>query len=165
MILATVIGSTTVIIVTVLSHVQNLLSILCPESADLLTDYTFMMVKLFQYFAVSIYFVVYETLYILWELPSVVTCFYKTCHTSNYSITLLAVLFLHLQRTNSDCFQCNPFLDSYFHLKISRDVHPNPGPCHGTTFKFCHWNLDSIAVNDFIKIPLIEAYNLQLRHN
>ena len=24
--------------------------------------------------------------------------------------------------------------------------------------KFCHWNLDSIAVNDFIKIPLIEAY-------
>ena len=24
--------------------------------------------------------------------------------------------------------------------------------------KFCPWNLDSIAVNDFIKIPLIEAY-------
>ena len=38
-------------------------------------------------------------------------------------------------------------------------MHPNPGPCHRNTFKFCHWNLDSIAVNDFIKIPLIEAYN------
>ena len=23
----------------------------------------------------------------------------------------------------------------------------------------CHWNLDSITVNNFIKIPLIEAYN------
>ena len=51
------------------------------------------------------------------------------------------------------------YFDSYFHLKLSGDVHPNPGPCHGNTFKFCHWNLDSIAVNDFIKIPLIEAYN------
>ena len=52
--------------------------------------------------------------------------------------------------------------DSYFHLKISGDVHPNPGPCHGNTFKFCHWNLDSIAVNNFIKIPLIEAYNYDI---
>ena len=38
-------------------------------------------------------------------------------------------------------------------------MHPNPGPCHGNIFKFCHWNLDSITVNNFIKIPLIEAYN------
>ena len=51
------------------------------------------------------------------------------------------------------------FFESYFHLKLSGDVHPNPGPCHGNTFKFCYWNLDSIAVNDFIKIPLIEVYN------
>ena len=155
--LASVIALITVITVLDLSHVQNLLSILCPESADLLIDYTFMMVKLFQYFAVSIYFVIYETLYILRELPSVVTCFHKTCHTANYLIVLL--LFLHLQRTNSDCFQCNSFFDGYLHLKISSDVHPNPGPCQGNTFKFCHWNLDSIAVNDFIKIPLTEVYN------
>ena len=47
------------------SHVQDLLSVLCPENADLLTDYTVMMVKFSQYFAVSIYFVIYETLYIL----------------------------------------------------------------------------------------------------
>ena len=69
-------------------------------------------------------------------------------------------MFLHLQRTIPDCFQCNSFFDRYFHSKLSGDVHPNPGPCHGNTFKFCHWNLEfSIAVNDFIKIPLIEAYN------
>ena len=83
MILAPVIGLITVITVTVFSHVQNLLGILCPESADLLTDYTFMMVKFSQYFAVSIYFVIYETLYILRKLPSVVPCFYKTCYTAN----------------------------------------------------------------------------------
>ena len=42
-------------------------------------------------------------------------------------------------------------------------MHPHPRPSHGNSPKFCHWNLDSIAVNDFIKIPikipLIEAYN------
>ena len=38
-------------------------------------------------------------------------------------------------------------------------MHPHPGPCLGNSLKFCHWNLDSIVVNDFIKIPLIEAYN------
>ena len=65
MILAPVIGLITVIAVTVFSHVHNLLGILCSESADHLTDYTFMMVKFSQYFAVSIYFVIYETLYIL----------------------------------------------------------------------------------------------------
>ena len=118
-----------------------------------------MMVKLSQYLSVSIYFVIYETLYILRQLPSVVTCFCKTYYTANYSIALLAVLFLHLQRTIPDCVQCNSVFESYFHLKLSGDVHPNPGPCHGNTFKFCHWNLDSITVNNFIKIPLIEAYN------
>ena len=35
-------------------------------------------------------------------------------------------------------------------------MHPNPSPCHGNTFKFCHWNLDSITVNNF---PLKEAFN------
>ena len=159
MISAPVIGLITVITVTVFSHVHNLLGILCPESADLLTDYTFMMVKLSQYFAASIYFVIYETLYILRKLPSVVTCFCKTCYTAHYSIAILAVLFLHLQRTIPDCFQCNSVYESYFHLKRSGDVHPNPGPCHDNTYKFCHWNLDRIAVNNFIKIPLIEGYN------
>ena len=38
-------------------------------------------------------------------------------------------------------------------------MHPNPGSCHGNTFKFCHWDLDSIIVNNFIKIPFTEAYN------
>ena len=154
LILAPVIGLITVVTVTVFFPCSKFIGHISPESADLLTDYTFMMVKFSQYFAVSIYFVIYETLYIiLRQLSSVVTCFYKTCYTANYSIAFLAVLFLHLQRTIPDCFQCNPFFDSYFHLKLSGDVHPNPGPCHGNTFKFCHWNLDSIAVNDFIKIP------------
>ena len=56
-------------------------------------------------------------------------------------------------------FQCNIFTDNYFVILICGDVHPHPGPSHENSLKFCHWNLDSIAVNDFIKIPLIEAYN------
>ena len=43
--------------------------------------------------------------------------------------------------------------------EVRGDVHPNPGACHGNTFKFCQWNLDSTAVNAFIKIPLIEMHN------
>ena len=56
-------------------------------------------------------------------------------------------------------FSMESFFDSCFHLKNGSDMHPNPGPCHRKAFKLCHWNLNSIAVNDFIKIPLIETYN------
>ena len=39
------------------------------------------------------------------------------------------------------------------------DVHPRSGPSQENSLTFCHWKLDSIAVNNFIKIPLIEASN------
>ena len=69
-------------------------------------------------------------------------------------------LLAYLQRNAQlDYFQCNTFIDNYFVLLISGDVLPHLGPSYGNSLKFCHWNLDSIAVNDFIKISLIEAYN------
>ena len=71
-------------------------------------------------------------------------------------IPMLAYLPLNAQL---DHFQCIIFIDNYFVLLIRGDVHPHPGPSHGNSLKFCHWNLDSIVVNYFIKIPLIEAYN------
>ena len=40
------------------------------------------------------------------------------------------------------------------------DVHSHPGRSHGNSPNFCHCNLDSIAVNDFIKTATIGAYNL-----
>ena len=37
-------------------------------------------------------------------------------------------------------------------------MHPNLGPL-STSFKFCHWNLNSILANNSIKLSLIEAYD------
>ena len=62
-------------------------------------------------------------------------------------------------------FLCIPTLD-FLSGKGKRLMcgQPTKGPFDllvgsSRNFKFCHWSLDSIAVNDFIKIPLIEAYN------
>ena len=41
-------------------------------------------------------------------------------------------------------------------LLMCADVHPHPGP-RIKSFSFCHWNLDSIMVENKVKIPLIEA--------
>ena len=50
-------------------------------------------------------------------------------------------------------------------IYLSGDIETNPGPitnyAHG--FKICHWNLNSIATDNFVKIPLLEAY--AITHN
>ena len=43
-------------------------------------------------------------------------------------------------------------------LVNSGDIETNPGPRKSSPIKFCHWNLNSLAVHDFIKVPLIEAF-------
>ena len=45
--------------------------------------------------------------------------------------------------------------DETMHL-LSGDVETNPGP---ETLNFCTWNLNSLAVYDFLRVSLIEAYN------
>ena len=58
-------------------------------------------------------------------------------------------------------FQINFYL---WHLStliyLSGDIETNPGPitnyAHG--FKIFHWNLNSIATDNFVKITLLEAY-------
>ena len=42
-------------------------------------------------------------------------------------------------------------------LLESDDIEADPGPS-GTFIKFCHWNLNGLAVQDFVKMPLIEAF-------
>ena len=48
---------------------------------------------------------------------------------------------------------------------LSGDVETNPGPVtnYSKGFKICHWNLNSIPTENFIKILLLEAY--ALTHN
>ena len=60
---------------------------------------------------------------------------------------------------------CNKYFDFccyVFNLKRmllleSDDIETDPGPS-GTFIKFCHWNLNGLAVHDFVKMPLIEAF-------
>ena len=48
-------------------------------------------------------------------------------------------------------------------LICAGDIELNPGPRKNNityTFFFCHWNIDSIAAHDFLKLSLLEAYNV-----
>ena len=43
---------------------------------------------------------------------------------------------------------------------MSGDIETNPGPVtnYSQGFKICHWNLNSLATDNFVKIPHLEAY-------
>ena len=47
-------------------------------------------------------------------------------------------------------------------LLLSGDVETNPGP---ETLDFCCWNLNSITADDFLRVSLIEAYNLVFNYD
>ena len=40
---------------------------------------------------------------------------------------------------------------------LSREIETNPGP---ETLNFCTWNLNSISAHEFIRVSLLDAYNL-----
>ena len=44
-------------------------------------------------------------------------------------------------------------------IKLSNDVHPNPGQFQNSYFTFMNWNCNSIAKDDFHRIKLLEAQN------
>ena len=50
-------------------------------------------------------------------------------------------------------------------IYLSGDIETNPGPVtnYSQGFKICHWNLNSLPTDNFIKIPLLEAYAIS--HN
>ena len=45
-------------------------------------------------------------------------------------------------------------------IYLSGDIETNPGPVtnYSQGFKICHWNLNSIPTDNFVKIPHLEAY-------
>ena len=49
----------------------------------------------------------------------------------------------------------------YYLIKLSGDTEENPGPKLNSSQKLsiCHWNLNSIAAHNFIKVSLLIAYN------
>ena len=48
-------------------------------------------------------------------------------------------------------------------LLESGDIETNPGPKRSSIIKFCHWNLNGLAVHDFVKMPVID--NATQQHN
>ena len=46
-------------------------------------------------------------------------------------------------------------------LLLFGDIETNPSqnPGYSNSFSFCHWNLNSIAAHNFIKMSLLQAYN------
>ena len=50
-------------------------------------------------------------------------------------------------------------------IALSNDVHQNPGPpFHNSFFTFMSWNVNSIAVDNFQRVRLIEADNSIFNH-
>ena len=52
-------------------------------------------------------------------------------------------------------------------VNLSGDIEENPGPKHNSSQKLsiCHWNLNSIAAHNFIKVSLLIAYNSIHKYN
>ena len=44
-------------------------------------------------------------------------------------------------------------------LILCRDIELNPGPKDAKYLSLCHWNLNSIAANDFAKVSALKAFN------
>ena len=42
---------------------------------------------------------------------------------------------------------------------MSGDIETNPGPAMDKTLNICHWNLNGIASNNFMKLSLLQAQN------
>ena len=52
----------------------------------------------------------------------------------------------------------------YFIL-LSNDIHLNPGLQYHNNFNFMSWNLNSLATNNFERVPLIEAHNSKFNYD
>ena len=50
-------------------------------------------------------------------------------------------------------------------IYLSGDIETNPGPVTNFSqeFKICHWNLNSLPTDNFVKVPHLEAY--AITHN
>ena len=57
------------------------------------------------------------------------------------------------------CLIFNIFIQ-YFLLTICGDIETNPGPSNDAkSLSICHWNLNGISTQNYVKLSMIEAYN------
>ena len=61
--------------------------------------------------------------------------------------------------------QISAFWLSALLILLSYDIHPNPGPQHISSefsngfLSFCNWNLNTLSINNFSRVSLLEAHN------
>ena len=57
------------------------------------------------------------------------------------------------------CLLLNLFIQ-HFLLILCGDIEINPGPSNDTkSLSVCHWNLNGIAAQNYVKLSMLEAYN------
>ena len=57
------------------------------------------------------------------------------------------------------CLILNIFIQ-YFLLTVCGDIETNPGPSNDAkSLSICHWNLNGISTQNYVKLSMIEAYN------
>ena len=84
-----------------------------------------------------------------------------------FVIVLSPRISLHIINTGTSMLVINVALIfdylcfKYNLLLLCGDVEINPGPKQNTAKKItiCHWNLNSIAAHNFVKLVLLKAYN------
>ena len=56
-------------------------------------------------------------------------------------------------------------------ILLSYDIHPNPGPQHVSSefsngfLSFCNWNLNTLSINNFSRVSLLEAHNTIFKYD
>ena len=79
------------------------------------------------------------------------------------SISFLRAIVFLLQTENiflsQICLILNIFIQ-YFLLTVCGDIETNPGPSNDAkSLSICHWNLNGISTQNYVKLSMIEAYN------
>ena len=145
----------------------------------------FVLFILFLFFNVFFFFFFFDHMLqiILYSVLLLITILFLlfTVKFYNKDLGMMVFLYLHVNSINIKgsffnkffikCCTCPHVLMSFCPLLLlfismillilSGDIETNPGPDPGylSSFSFCHWNLNSIAAHNFIKMSLLQVYN------
>ena len=89
----------------------------------------------------------------------------------NFVILIYSLPFNFLNYASSYTYEIIALWYLFLQLKLSCDIHPNPGPgYHATNFSggflsFCNWNLNTLSKEDFYRVSLLEAHNFNFNYD
>ena len=92
----------------------------------------------------------------------------------NIGLHAAMVIILNIKNLFEPCFsnfELTAFWIFSLLIKLSSDVHPNPGPPSGNKdfssgfLSFCNWNLNTLSKDEFYRISLLEAHNTLYKYD